>query len=252
MTASHLRAKWDAGEACLGGWCMTGNPYIAEAIAREGYDFVCLDMQHGLVGYETFVGAAFALARTGVSPIVRVPALDAGMIGRVLDAGAEAVVIPLVESVEQAERAVAACRYYPEGHRSVGSIRGSYTLSGPVAEVNREVACIVMIESMVGVENAEAICSVPGVDGVYIGPGDLALTLGLPPGLEHQPGPHADAIAHVRDTCIRLSKVVGIQCHSGIVARKMVEDGYRMVTVTTDSTVVKNGFRAELEAARMR
>lgn len=229
---------------------MTGDPYIAEAIAREGYDFVCLDMQHGLVGYETFVGATFALAGTGASPIVRVPSLDTGLIGRVLDAGAEAVVVPLVESAEQAARAVAACRYYPEGHRSVGSIRGAYTLSGTVAEVNREVSCIVMIESMAGVENAEAILSVPGVDGVYIGPGDLALTLGLAPGLAHQPGPHADSIAHVRDLCVRMGKVVGIQCHSGVAARKMVADGYRMVTVTTDSTVVKNGFRAELEAAR--
>jgi 4-hydroxy-2-oxoheptanedioate aldolase len=250
MTASHIRAKWDEGGACLGGWCMTGNPYIAEAIAREGYDYVCLDMQHGLVGYETFVAATFALAGTGVSSVVRVPSLDAGLIGRVLDAGAEAVIVPLVESADQAARAVAACRYYPEGHRSVGSIRGAYTLSGTAAEVNRAVSCIVMIESMAGVENAEAICAVPGVDGVYIGPGDLALTLGIPPSLNPQPGAHADAIAHVRDTCIRMSKIVGIQCHSGIGARKMIEDGYRMVTVTTDSTVIKNGFRVELGAAR--
>jgi 4-hydroxy-2-oxoheptanedioate aldolase len=245
----RMREKWDNGEACFGGWCMTGHPFIAESIARENYDYVCLDMQHGLVGYETLVTSMYALAGTGASPIVRVPQLHDGIIGRVLDAGAECVVVPLVETAEQAAAASAACRYYPEGHRSVGSIRGSYSLSGTVAEVNRQVACIVMIETMVGVKNVDEILAVPGVDGVYIGPGDLALTLGLPSGLSHQPGPHADAIAHVRDKCIAAGKVVGIQCHTGEQAHEMAAQGYRMVTVTTDATVIKTGFKTQLATA---
>lgn len=250
MVSGRVKEKWDAGEACLGGWGLTGHPFIAEAIAHEDYDYVCLDMQHGLIGYDTFVAAMYAIAGTGVSPIVRVPQLHDGIIGRVLDAGAEAVVVPLVETAEQAAAASAACRYYPAGHRSVGSIRSSYSLSGSVEEVNQKVSCIVMIETMVGVENVDAILAVEGVDGIYIGPGDLALTLGLPPGLVHVPGPHADAIAHVRDACIAAGKVVGIQCHTGVQAKAMLEQGYRMVTVTTDSTILKNGFKNELAIAR--
>ncbi|MGC0367402.1 4-hydroxy-2-oxoheptanedioate aldolase [Rhodococcus sp. 27YEA15] len=250
MTGSHIRAKWDHGESALGGWCMTGSPYVAEAIARAGYDYVCLDMQHGLIGYESVVQALYALTGTGTSPVVRVPSHDSGMIGRVLDAGAEAVVVPLVETAEQAAAVAKACRYFPEGHRSVGSIRGGYNLQGPVATVNRQVSCIVMIETMRGVENVDAICSTPGIDGVYVGPGDLALTLGLPPGLAHQPGAHADAIAHVRDRCIAHGLVAGLQCHTGVDARIMLDQGYRMVTVTTDSTVVQTGFAAQLAATR--
>ena len=249
-TGSRVRARWDHGEACLGGWCMTGSPYIAEAIARTGYDYVCLDMQHGLIGYEAVVQGLFAIAGTGASPVIRVPSHDSGMIGRVLDAGAEAVVVPLVETPEQAAAVAQACRYFPDGHRSIGSIRGGYSLQGPVGAVNKQVSCIVMIESMRGVENVDAICSVPGVDGIYIGPGDLALTLGLAPGLAHQPGAHADAIAHVRDRCIAHGLVAGIQCHSGLDALAMVKQGYRMVTVTTDSTVVRTGFAEELAVVR--
>jgi 4-hydroxy-2-oxoheptanedioate aldolase len=224
---------------------MSGSPFVAEMMGLEGFHYVCLDLQHGLMGYESFHACMYALARTGSTPIVRVPSLDSELIGKVLDAGAEGIIVPMVESAEEAARAVASCRYYPEGRRSIGSSRGIYTLGNDPQLVNREVICLVMIETALGVRNVEEICSVPGVDGVYLGPGDLAITLGLQPTLISQPGEHADSIDRVRATCAAHGIVAGIQCESSAAALQRSKAGFRMVTVTTDVHVLRSGFRKE-------
>ena len=145
---------------------------------------------------------------------MRVPSLDSELIGKVLDAGAHGLVVPMVESAAEAARAVCACRYFPEGRRSIGSSRGMYTLGNRPELVNRQVICLVMIETATGVRNVEEICAVPGVDGVYLGPGDLAITLGLQPTLISQPGEHADSIERVRAVCDAQGIVAGIQRES--------------------------------------
>jgi 4-hydroxy-2-oxoheptanedioate aldolase len=246
MGRNEMKARWAGGEVAFGAWCISGSPFLAETMALEGFHYVCLDMQHGLMGYETFLQCIHALARTGATPVVRVPDVAGGWIGKALDAGAEAVIIPMIETPEEAERAVAACRYYPEGMRSVGSIRGIQNLGNDPAYVNREVACLPMIETAKGVENAEAICSVPGVDGIYVGPGDLALTYGLEPTLKPQPGPHAEGIEFVRKTCASKGLAIGIQCHTGDDARGMADAGFTMVTVCGDTHLVRSGAKAEL------
>jgi 4-hydroxy-2-oxoheptanedioate aldolase len=247
MSSMNARAKWAAGGTAYGVWCMSGSPFVVEMAALEGFDYVCLDLQHGLMGYETFLACMYALARTGSTPIVRVPSLDSDLIGKVLDAGAEGVIVPMVETAEEAARAVAACRYYPQGRRSIGSSRGVYALGNDPQNVNREIICLVMIETAVGVHNVEEICSVPGVDGVYVGPGDLAITLGLQPTLISQPGDHTDAIERVRATCAAHGIVAGIQCESSAAALQRSESGFQMVTVTTDVHVLRSGFRRESE-----
>jgi 4-hydroxy-2-oxoheptanedioate aldolase len=246
MGRNEMKARWDRREVAFGAWCISGSPFLAETLALEGFHYVCLDMQHGLMGYETFLSCIHAIARTPATPVVRVPDVAGGWIGKALDAGAEAVIVPMVETVEEAEKAVAACRYFPQGNRSVGSIRGVQNLGNDPVRVNQEVACLVMIETAKGVANAEAICSVPGVDGIYVGPGDLALTLGLTPTLNPQPGPHADAIELVRRTCTSKGIAAGIQCHFGDDARRMAESGFNMVTVCGDTHLVRNGAKAEL------
>jgi 4-hydroxy-2-oxoheptanedioate aldolase len=246
MSINEMKARWARQEVAFGAWCISGSPFLAETLALEGFHYVCLDMQHGLIGYETFLSCIQALARTPTTPVVRVPDVAGGLIGKVLDAGAEAIIVPMVETKAEAERAVAACRYYPEGNRSFGSIRGIRTLGRDPTVVNREVACLVMIETAKGVANAEQICSVPGLDGVYVGPGDLALTLGLAPTLVPQPGRHADAIATIREACQAAGIAAGIQCHSGDQAQQRADEGFTMITVCGDTHLVRSGAQAEL------
>jgi 4-hydroxy-2-oxoheptanedioate aldolase len=178
-----------------------------------------------------------------------VPANDVGWIGKVLDAGAEAVIIPMIETREQAEEAVANCRFYPQGRRSYGPIRAGLIFDKDPETLNRETACIVMIETMIGAENADEICSVAGVDGVYIGPGDLAITYGLKPGHNPQPGPVLDAIETIRTTCRAHDIAAGIQCHSGTEAREMADAGFTMVTICSDTQLLQSALKQELAAA---
>ena len=245
MSAVTVRTKWSSGETAYGLWCMSGSPFVAEVMGLEGFDYVCLDLQHGLMGYESFLACMYAIARTESTPIVRVPSLDSELIGKVLDAGAHGVIVPMVENAAEAARAVSACRYFPEGCRSIGSSRGIYTLGNDPELVNRQVICLVMIETAIGVRNVEEICAVPGVDGVYLGPGDLAITLGLQPTLISQPGEHADSIERVRAVCGARGMVAGIQCESSAAALERSQEGFRMVTVTTDVHVLRSGFRNE-------
>ena len=130
MSRNELKARWLDGGTTYGLWSVTGSTFVTELMALEGPDYVCLDIQHGLIGYDAFLSCLYGLARTGSTPVVRVPANDGGWIGKVLDAGAEVVIVPMIETAEQAEQAVRSCRYYPQGNRSVGPIRAAQTLGG--------------------------------------------------------------------------------------------------------------------------
>ena len=156
---------------------------VAEAVAGCDFDYCCVDMQHGLADYPAMVRMLQAISTTECTPVVRVPWNEPGIIGRVLDAGAMGVVIPMVNSVAEAHAAVAACRYHPDGARSFGPLRASL-YGGPdyFTHANREVACIPMIETREAIGCLEQILEVTGIDAVYVGPADLAVTYGLPPG----------------------------------------------------------------------
>src|SRR6478672_10624907 len=162
-----LKTIWRAGGSALGGWLSLREPILAEAAGSSGYDYVCVDMQHGLADYEHTVVLLHALAGTPAVPIVRVPWNEQGIIGRVLDAGAMGVIIPMVNSPDEARRAVTACRFAPDGSRSFGP---EY-----LGRPNELVACIPMIETKQAVESIDDILAVPGIDAIYIGPADLSI-----------------------------------------------------------------------------
>jgi 4-hydroxy-2-oxoheptanedioate aldolase len=248
MVRNRMKSLWTAGQPTFGGWCLTGSPFAAEILASEGFDYVCLDAQHGLLGYETVLNCLYSMSRTEPTPIVRVPSNDSGWIGKVLDAGAQGVSIPMVETPEEAKQAVRNTRIFPEGHRSYGPLRISLDRDPNI--LNREILCIVMIETIRGVERADEICSVPGVDGVYIGPLDLSISYGLSPALLPQPGPHAEAIETIRKTCESRGVIAGIHCGSGEGAAQMANAGFKMITVSSDSGLLRSGAQAELKRAR--
>jgi 4-hydroxy-2-oxoheptanedioate aldolase len=251
MTAL-LKARWKAGEATIGAWCSIPSSIPAEFLASEGFDYVGVDCQHGLAGPDTLVPMLQAIGRYQVPAVVRVPVGSGWWIQRALDSGAEAVIVPMVNSAAEAAAAVRHCRYPPVGERSYGPIRSELVVGVAPGEVNDAVACLVMIETEAGVQAAEAICATPGVDGVYTGPADLAISLGLAPRLTPVPGPHAEAMARVLAACEAHGIVAGVHAGSGDQARRYVEMGYRMVTIGSDLAMMRTAARTQLRDARQR
>src|SRR5918998_6518728 len=206
----------------------------AEIFAGTGVDYVCVDQQHGVIDYDSMVPMFQAIRAEGAAPITRVLSNDQFLIMKALDAGALGVIVPLVNSTEDAARAVAACRYPPRGMRSYGPVRAAGVIGSRDPEVlGGEVLCLVMVETREALERVEEIAATPGLDGIYIGPSDLALSLGLPPTLDIQEGEHAEAVGRIREACKRSGIAAGIHCPSGEWARKHAEAGFDLVTVAT-------------------
>ena len=244
-----LRTLWSTGGTAFGAWCATNSVVSAEAVAAAGYDYVCVDLQHGAVSYSDALPMLVAIAGRGSVPVCRVPANDAGVIGKVLDAGALGVVVPLVSSPEEAARAVAACRYPPRGIRSYGPVRASIvTGSRDVVELE-QVVCAVMVETLEGLERVDEIAATPGLDAVYVGPADLALALGLAPGYQRPEPEHEAAIQAIARACRRHGITMGIHCDGGELAARRRAQGAQMITVVNDLALVRSGAAAELALA---
>jgi 4-hydroxy-2-oxoheptanedioate aldolase len=213
-------------------------------MGQLGFDWVCVDLQHGLAGLESAAPMLQAITVTGAVPLVRVPANEPWLIMRVLDLGASGVVVPLVGTPEEAARAAAACRYPPDGVRSWGPVRTSAALGASAAERNERVLCIVMVETRDGVENLDAICAVAGVDGVYVGPRDLGLSYGL------APSPELEALIEgIVATCRQHGVPAGIHARSGQSARAYAAAGCLFASVATDRELLARVSGAELAAA---
>jgi len=247
---TDLPSLWRDGGTTLGAWISLREPFLAEMAATSGYDYVCVDMQHGLSDIGHVISAMQAMARTSTVPIARVPWNEPGVIGRVLDVGALGVIIPMVNSAEEAERAVAACRYAPAGARSYGPrIVAARLGAGYFAGANTSVACIPMIETRRAVEQIDEILSVPGIDAIYIGPADLSVSYGLQPGLDQSDPAFTDALATVVAACQRHGVVPGIHASAALAAARHAT-GFRMITVGFDAEPVMQALRTDLKTAR--
>jgi 4-hydroxy-2-oxoheptanedioate aldolase len=248
-TRNALQSMWDGGGVARGAWCAAPSSVTAEVVASTGYDYVCIDMQHGAIGYSDAVPMLQAISGRGATPIVRVGANDPAAIGRVLDAGALGVVVPMVGSAEEAARAVAACRYPPRGGRSYGPVRAAAVIGSRDVRDLEQVLCAVMVETREGLDRVDEIAGTEGVGAIYVGPSDLALALGLPPAYEHDEPAHQEAIERIREACDRHGIIAGIHCDGGAMAARRVEQGFRMVTVVNDLATLRAGVTAELAAA---
>ena len=250
MRDNALRAIWVQQGAALGGWLTVPSSVSAEIMAHAGFDWVCVDMQHGLIDYAQMVQMLQGISSAQTVPLVRVPRNEPGIIGKSLDAGAWGIIVPMVNSKEEAEAAVSACRYAPLGIRSYGPLRANYSAGFDYFDrANRQVACIVMVETRVAVDNVEEIVSVPGVDAVYVGPADLSVTLGLSPAPDHAERSFTDALERVIDACRRHDVVPGIAGNAET-APKRLEQGFRFVEVASDAGLLGVGAGNALERAR--
>jgi 4-hydroxy-2-oxoheptanedioate aldolase len=248
-----LLQRWRAGGVTWGGWLSTSEPLIAEYLAAAGFDEICADQQHGSIDLHTLPGIFAALSARGVVPTTRVASNDAAAIGKSLDMGALAVIVPMVNTADEAAAIVAACRYPPHGSRSIGPTRAIYSIGLDLEDLAR-VACLAMIETADGLANVEAIARTPGLDGLYVGPGDLAIALGLPvlPG-DRSAGEreaHEAAIERVRAAAASAGIVAGMYVGTGAESRRRAAQGFQMVTVAWDAGLLEDGGRAELAVAR--
>jgi len=251
MLDNRLKALWAAGGQAVGGWATIGSPFAAEILATAGFDYVGVDLQHGLAHAEAMALMLMGAARTGATPLVRVPANAPDAIGKALDAGAHGVIVPMVNSAAEAAAAVAACRYAPTGTRSFGPVRAGLQTAGmSLAEIDGQLLCLPMVETRDAVDRIEEICATPGVDGIYIGPSDLSITLGLPPYTDPVAEQLLTAIDRIREAAAEHDLPVGIHTTGGRQARWYLDRGLDMVTVSTDAAILRTAVAAELAAAR--
>jgi len=250
MRENLLRKKWASGEPTLGGWLMVPSSISAEIMAHAGFDWLCVDMQHGLIDYAQMVTLLQGISATDVTPLARVPWNEPGIIGKTLDAGARGVIIPMVNSRDEAEAAVAACRYAPAGRRSFGPVRArTHYGSDYYSRANDDVLCIVMVETRQAVEDVDQILSVPGVDAVYVGPADLSVTLGLQPAPDQTDAAFNDALNRICDSCKRNKVVPGIAGNSAT-APKRIKQGFLLVEVASDVGLLGVGAANALQQVR--
>ena len=248
---STLRELWESDRPTFGGWCVLPSSFSAELMGRCGFDWVCIDTQHGLVGYDQMVPMLQGLAITGTPAFVRVRWNEPGEIMKALDAGAQGVVVPMVNSAEEARQAVGAARYPPEGYRSWGPVRAALGVDGYSPQTaNRRTVVAIMVETRSGLSQIDEILSVPGVDAVYVGPNDLAVTHGLAPSADVEDRAHGELVEAILAACLRRGVVPGIHCGSAATARRWIEAGFRMINVASDAVFLRQAAAAALKGVR--
>jgi 4-hydroxy-2-oxoheptanedioate aldolase len=251
-----LVERWRSGGAVLATWLTIPDPLVAELLAACGWDAVIVDQQHGAAGPRELTTLFMAIRSGGAWPLTRIPPADPAAIGRSLDAGALGVVVPMVDTADQAGAAAAAFRYGSRGRRSYGPIRADLVAGSTDPADLERAALIPQIETVSGLANVGEIARVPGVDALLVGPADLALALDVPLDAgrrtDEQAARHASAVTHVRETCDAAAVVPGIHCLEGETARHYLAEGFRFLSVATDVSFLRSASTHALEVARGR
>ncbi len=237
MTQSPFCDRVRSGETLFGGWAVAPSPVSAGVLAG-GLDYVVVDLQHGTATEHDLPALTAAIRLAGATPLGRVRHAHTADIGRALDLGCEGVIVPNVESADQAAAVAGACRYPPDGHRSAG---------GAIA-TKAQPLCIVMVESRQAMDELPATLALSGVDAIYVGPRDLSLSLGRP--LDPHDPVLRPAFERIWADCAAAGKPVGVHATDGTTARLYRENGCRLVTVISDSMAISRAAKAELATAQ--
>ncbi|UPX10773.1 4-hydroxy-2-oxoheptanedioate aldolase [Ascochyta rabiei] len=252
--ASTIYKSFKRGGPAFGGWQMLPGTNHSRAIARSGVDWVCVDCEHGNIDDGEMHEAVIAIAREGVSPIVRIPANEAWMVKRALDAGAHGIVVPLIYTVDDAKRLVASAKFPPEGHRGFGSPFSPHAFTGEalteyLQNANSSIQTIVQIETKSALESVKEIAAIPGVDCLLIGPFDLGNNIGRPIlGEMHQE--LKDAIELIKEAAHSEGKKVGIYCADGQQAQGYAQRGFDFISVCTDFPAITAAFAGAVKTAK--
>ncbi len=243
MKSNRLLDLFRTGQAAVAGWMSIDSAYAAELVGASGFEAVVIDCQHGMAGHAQMLAMLQALSHTPAVPLVRVSQNNLAEINRALDAGAYGVICPLVNSVAEAVAFGRACRYPlngVEGDRSFGPARGLLVGGTDYAQhANAQMLALAMIETQAGLDAVEAIAAVAQIDGLFIGPSDLGIALGLGPGAAHTHPVLAAAISRIQQACTAAGKVAGIWCGSAEMARDMRAQGLQLVVPGHDAIWLK-------------
>lgn len=250
--ATEFARKIRDREPAVGYWVVLDSPVSTERIARLGYDYVALDAQHGLIGYNGMLTGLMAIDASGqAAGVVRVEANNATAIGKALDAGAVAVIVPLVDNAQDAADAVKYAKYPPHGIRSYGPMRSALRVGPVPAESDATTMVFAMIETPGGLENVEEIAAVQGLDGLYVGPSDLALAIGAAfPGDPAIKEEFEAALKRVSAAAHQAGIAAGIHNANGELAQQRLGEGYTFATVASDLTHLEATAAAHLQQAR--
>lgn len=235
------------GQPSVGTWMGLCSPVVAESLAHVGWDWLVVDAEHSPVGFDTMVNCFRAAQLGGAAPMARVPWNDTIWIQRTLDAGAMGLVVPMVNSADDAKQVVSNMKYSTRGQRSWGSSRVASYIEGDYRTwADEHLAIIVMIETVQAVENAEAIMSVDGVVGCFIGPADLSLSMG---GGETGPGTeHEAAMLEVLAACKKVGKAAGKHCFNATEVTTRIEQGFQFLALSSDGGFLRQAAQAEFNA----
>lgn len=245
MRENNVRNIWAKGGAVINGWLGIPSAVSAEAMAQAGWDSLTADLQHGLVDYQAAVGHFQAISTTQTTPFARVPWNEPGIIMKLLDAGAQGIICPMINSRAECEAFVGATRYAPQGYRSFGPTRAMwYSGADYYTHANKTVIASAMIETQKALDNLDEILSTPGLDAIYVGPADLSISLGKQPSGTPDDPVVADAIKKICAAAKKHKVVPGIHCGSTAFAKQMIGLGFQFVTILADTALLGNAAKA--------
>ena len=249
MRKNKLKELFKAGKPIINSWLAVPNSFSAEVMANQGWDSLTIDMQHGLVDYPNAVKMLQAISTTETTPMARVNWNEPGQIMKILDAGCYGVICPMVSDKEEAKNLVQACQYPPKGYRSFGPVRASIYGGGDyVKYADQEILKLAMIETKESLEKLDEILDTPNLDGIYIGPADLSLAIGEEPGFDKAENTDAyKEILRILESAKKRNLITGIHNGTAEYAQKMIDKGFDLVTVGSDSRYITAGAKSDLE-----
>ena len=251
MRENKLKQLWEEGKTAINAWLTIPSAWTAETMAHIGFDAITIDMQHGLSDYQTTLSMLQAISATDAVPLARVPWNEPVTIMRLLDAGVYGLVCPMINSREEAEAFVGACRYPPLGFRSYGPIRANvYAGNDYFENANQTVVTLAMIETAQALENLEEIVTTPGLDGVYVGTVDLSISTGLA-GLGNLNDPKLqDMLNKILTQSVKHNRIAGIHVSTPENATKLSQQGFRLITPVNDTKLLRSAAKNVLEQTR--
>ena len=249
MRKNKLKELFKAGKPIINSWLAVPSSFSAEIMANQGWDSLTIDMQHGIIDYPNAVNMLQSISSTETTPMARVNWNEPGQIMKILDAGCYGVICPMVSNKKEAENFVKACQYPPKGYRSFGPIRASIYGGDDYAKyADQEILKLAMIETKEALEKLDEILDTPNLDGIYIGPADLSLSVGEEPGFDKPENTKAyKEILRILEAAKKKNLIAGLHNGSAEYAQKMIDKGFNLVTVGSDSRYIGSGAKSDIE-----
>lgn len=248
---NNMHAHFAAGGKAVNGWCALPSPVTAEIMGRQGFDLMTVDLQHGLMDYQMALTMLQVLQGLPAPVLARVPWNEPGIVMKCLDAGFQGIICPMINTVGDAERLVQSARYAPMGSRSFGPTRANLVHGASyVKTANTTVMVFAMIETREALSNLDAILSVEGIDGIYVGPSDLGLSIGYEPTLDPSAPEVLDAIAEIAIRTKAAGRLAGVHTGSAEMVQRAFSQGYDFASLLTDARMFTSAIAAQLASVR--